>query len=76
MFQSHMLRHAMLAGAAVLAIGCGDGQSAEGTTQFSILLKDAPGDIQTAVVTIDEVQLVGEGGIVTLMATPTTTLRT
>lgn len=72
MFQFRTLRHAAFAGAAVLALGCSDGQSPEGTTQFSVLLKDAPGDVHAAVVTIDEVQLVGDGGKLTLTDAPMT----
>ena len=59
----------------VLAIaalaGC-DGQSPNGTTSFSVRLKDAPGDVQHAVVTISEVDLVGSGGVQVLNQTPTT----
>jgi hypothetical protein len=61
--------------ALVLAIaalaGC-DGQSPGGTTSFSVMLKDAPGDVQHAVVTISEVDLVGSGGVQVLSQTPTT----
>ena len=56
----------------LLLAGCGDGQSPGDTTRLSILLTDAPGDVQEAVVTIDAVQLVGEGGILTLTDAPTT----
>lgn len=71
-FHSRIFRRATLAGAAVLALGCGDGQSPQGTTQLSVRLKDAPGDVSKAVVTIEAVQLVGTGGVLTLMDTPTT----
>jgi hypothetical protein len=50
---------------------CGD-QSPAGTTSFSVRLKDAPGDVQHAVVTISEVDLVGSGGVQVLSQTPTT----
>src|SRR6476659_212427 len=65
-------RHAafLLAIAATLA-GC-DGQSPSGTTSLSVRLKDAPGDVQVAMVTISEVDLVGSGGIQVLSQTPTT----
>jgi hypothetical protein len=56
--------------AATLA-GC-DGQSPSGTTSLSVRLKDAPGDVQVAVVTISEVDLVGSGGVQVLTQTPTT----
>jgi len=43
-----------------------------GTTSLTILLKDAPGDLKSAWVTIDEIDLVGTGGTQVLMSTPTT----
>jgi hypothetical protein len=55
---------------AVLA-GC-DGQGPGGTTSFSVMLKDAPGDVQQAVVTISEVDLIGSGGVQVLTQTPAT----
>jgi len=65
-------RHAavVLAMAAALA-GC-DGQSPSSTTSLSVRLKDAPGDVQVAMVTISEVDLVGSGGVQVLTQTPTT----
>lgn len=65
-------RHAtlVLVMAAMLA-GC-DGQSPSGTTSLSVRLKDAPGDVQVAMVTISEVDLVGSGGVQVLTQTPTT----
>jgi hypothetical protein len=65
-------RHATLVlfMAATLA-GC-DGQSPSGTTSLSVRLKDAPGDVQVAMVTISEVDLVGSGGVQVLTQTPTT----
>ncbi len=71
MFQFRTFSRAALA-AAVLSAGCGDGQSPGDTTRLSILLTDAPGDILEAVVTIEAVQLVGEGGVLTLTEAPTT----
>jgi uncharacterized protein DUF4382 len=60
----------------VIAIAAGlagcDGQGPNGTTSFSVMLKDAPGDVQHAVVTISEVDLVGSGGVHVLTQTPTT----
>jgi hypothetical protein len=52
-------------------VGC-DGQGPSGTTSFSVRLKDAPGDVQQAVVTISEVDLVGSGGVQVLTQTPMT----
>lgn len=59
-----------LAAAATLA-GC-DSQGPTGTTSLSVLLKDAPGDVQHAVVTVTEVDLVGSGGVHVLTQTPAT----
>lgn len=51
--------------AATLAMGaCSDSSSPNGTTQLSVRLKDAPGDVKAAVVTISQVYLQGEGKIV------------
>lgn len=67
-----MVRPMVAAVAALVAFGCSDSQ-APGTTQFSVKLKDAPANnIKAAVVTIDQVQLVGQGGVHTLTTTPTT----
>ena len=52
--------------------GC-DSQSPNGTTSLSVQLKDAPGDVQHAFVTITEVDLVGSGGVQALTDTPVTT---
>ena len=57
---------------AIAALASCDGQSPNGTTSFSVRLKDAPGDVQHAVVTISEVDLVGSGGVQVLSQTPTT----
>ena len=50
-----------------------DSQSPNGTTSLSVQLKDAPGDVQHAFVTITEVDLVGSGGVQVLTSTPVTT---
>jgi hypothetical protein len=63
------LRTAAVA-ALVLLSACDSGTS--DTTSLSILLKDAPDNIVAAVVTIDEVNLVGSDGVVVLTGTPTT----
>jgi hypothetical protein len=47
-------------------------EAAGGTTALSIRLTDAPGDIQHAFVTITEIQLVGEDGILVLRDEPYT----
>ena len=64
-------RHAALV-LAIAALAACEGQSPTGTTSFSVMLKDAPGDVQKAVVTISEVSLVGSGGVQVLNQTPTT----
>lgn len=67
---------APLALASVLAAavtGCSD-TAAPGSTQLSVALTDAPGDLQAAVVTISEIDLVGgSGGPIVLSNTETTT---
>jgi hypothetical protein len=66
-------RHAiLLALAAAGLVACSDGHGPGGTTSFSVMLKDAPGDVEHAVVTISEVDLVGTGGVQVLTQTPTT----
>ena len=57
---------------AIVTLAACDGQSPNGTTSFSVMLKDAPGDLQHAVVTISEVDLVGSGGVHVLSQTPMT----
>ena len=57
---------------AIAALASCNSQSPNGTTSFSVMLKDAPGDVQHAVVTISEVDLVGSGGVQVLSQTPTT----
>lgn len=57
---------------ALAALAACDGQSPSDTTSFSVRLKDAPGDVQHAFVTISEVDLVGSGGVQVLTQTPAT----
>ena len=57
---------------ALATLAACDGQSPNATTSFSVMLKDAPGDVQHAVVTISEVDLVGSGGVQVLTETPAT----
>lgn len=56
-----------------LLAACSGGTSPNGSTAFSVKLKDAPGDFTRAVVTISEVQLIGEGGSQVLRSEPITT---
>jgi hypothetical protein len=64
-------RGAALVLALAMLAGC-DGQGPNATTSLSVRLKDAPGDVQQAVVTISEVDLVGSAGVQVLTQTPTT----
>jgi Domain of unknown function (DUF4382) len=62
-----------LALAALTALAsCGDGAGPGGTTDLSIKLTDAPGDIQHAFVTITEIHLMGEQGRLVLRDEPYT----
>lgn len=61
-----------LAALALLALSCGS-QGTGGNGKVTVLLKDAPADVRSAVVTIAEVDLVGGGGDVVLTSTPVTT---
>jgi uncharacterized protein DUF4382 len=65
-------RHAALILTMTAAFASCDGQSPSGTTLLSVRLKDAPGEVQVAVVTVSEVDLVGAGGALVLSQTPTT----
>ncbi len=65
------------AGACVLGLGaCGDEDNdfvgPPETSTVRLLLTDAPGDVLTAVVTIDEIYLQGNGGRTTLLDDPAT----
>jgi hypothetical protein len=63
---------ALVVALAAILTSC-DSQSPNGTTALSVRLKDAPGDVQHAFVTITEVDLVGSGGVQVLTQTPVTT---
>lgn len=64
------------AAAALLSLatltGCSDGTGSD-PVPVSVLLTDAPGDVVSAVVTIDEIYLQGEGGRTVLRDEPVTT---
>ncbi|HEX3234115.1 MAG TPA: DUF4382 domain-containing protein [Gemmatimonadales bacterium] len=62
----------LLVGAAALLGACSDAGPA-GTTALSIKLKDAPGEVQHAVVTIAGINLMGGSGKVVLTSVPVTT---
>jgi hypothetical protein len=73
------MRHLITRGLSALAlaglVSCSDssGGGPNGDAQFSLILKDAPGDVVAAVVTIDEIYLQGNGGKTVLSSTPVTT---
>jgi hypothetical protein len=67
------LRTAALAVVLTAALAGCDSQSPTDTTSLSVRLKDAPGDVQHAFVTITEVDLLGTGGTQVLTDTPVTT---
>jgi Domain of unknown function (DUF4382) len=71
------LMHSRSAGALLLGLvgvlGCHDSSAPSGAGTLTLLLKDAPGDVQAAVVTIAEVSLQGDGGKTVLLDTPVTT---
>jgi len=73
-----MRRIIQLAGAALglvtLAVAaCSDDGMSSGSGQLSVVLKDAPGDIKAAVVTISEINLQGSGGKLVLSSNEVTT---
>jgi uncharacterized protein DUF4382 len=61
-----------LTSAAALLSACSDGAEPSGTTALSIKLKDAPGEVQHAFVTIAGINLMGSGGKLVLSSTPVT----
>ncbi len=66
---------ALLVGAAALLSGCSssDSTAPSGSGKVSVLLTDAPGDVQAAVVTISKIYLQGDSGQVVLSDTAVTT---
>jgi hypothetical protein len=71
-----LLRTIAITALAALSFGalasCTDDSTSAGTTKVSVLLKDAPGDVKAAVVTISEIDLKGSGGTRVLLSTPVT----
>ena len=55
-----------------MSAGCGDPAGPRGPAYLTIRLHDAPGDVQAAVVTIDQIYLQGSGGRTVLRDTPVT----
>jgi Domain of unknown function (DUF4382) len=74
-FPSTALRRAayLLAASAALLAACSDGAGPRGTTALSIKLKDAPGEVQHAVVTIAGINLMGSDGKLVLSSSSVTT---
>ena len=58
---------------ALAMAACSDDGMSSGTGQLSVVLKDAPGDIKAAVVTISEINLQGSGGKLVLSSNQVTT---
>ena len=71
--RQHVLSQAMLMTLLLTPLsGCGE-SAGPGTTQLSILLKDAPAGVTSAVVTISQIYLQGENGRLVLSDQETTT---
>ena len=67
------MRRTLIALAAVLALGACDSGDPDGPGSLSILLTDAAGDVEQAIVTIERIEIVGgSGGPQELMDTPWT----
>ena len=67
------MRRTLIALAAVLLLGACDSGDPDGPGSMSILLTDAPGDVEQAIVTIERVEIVGgSGGPRVLTDTPWT----
>lgn len=71
-FPTRAARALAAAAAFVSLAACGDSTNAD-SGKISIVLTDAPGDMEKAVVTVSEIYLQGSGGKVVLMNTPVTT---
>ena len=56
----------------VMSAGCGDSTGPRAPAFLTVRLHDAPGDVQAAVVTIDQIYLQGSGGRTVLRDTPVT----
>jgi hypothetical protein len=65
-------RRVAMAGVLLGSLSCSDA-NAPGTGTLSLVLKDAPGEVLAAVVTISEINLQGSGGSLTLSNTEVTT---
>ena len=72
------MKHIFSRGLTALALAgltaCGDsGGAPNGSGQLTLVLKDGPGSVTAAVVTIDQIYLQGSGGRTVLSSTPVTT---
>lgn len=74
MIRTRSIGWAALAAFGLLSLsGCSDSSSGpKGTTSLSVMLKDAPANLASAVVTVAEVDLVGSDGVHVLTSTPAT----
>lgn len=70
-FHNRSLIGAALVASTFAFAACGE-SGPSGNTSLSIRLKDAPSELQKAVVTISEVDLVGSNGTIVLSSTPVT----
>lgn len=68
-----ILRLTLLFALALAPVACGDGTGVGEPGLLSLYLTDAEGDVTQAVVTIDRVEIVGEGGVTVLLDEPFTT---
>lgn len=73
---ARLAQGALIAALALFTLGvftsCSSDSTSAGTTKVSLLLKDAPGDVKAAVVTIAEIDLQGSGGSQVLLNAPVT----
>lgn len=68
------LPRVVLAGVVALSLAaCSESSGPNGAGRISLLLTDAPGDVKSAVVTIDQIYLQGDDGRVVLRDEPVTT---
>ncbi len=66
------IRRLLLGLLPLAVLGCSDSSDGNGSGQVSVVLTDAPGDLQAAVVTIDEIYLQGSDGRTVLRDRDTT----
>lgn len=69
----HLLRLTLVLALALGSVACDDGTSVGEPGLVSLLLTDAEGDVTQAIVTIERVEIVGDGGVTVLLDEPFTT---